>query len=57
MDLNQIQQIIWLIAILAVVWIVLRFVLKLAAKVFSCGCGVIVVIGLLVFLFRYFTKI
>ena len=56
MDLNQILQIVWLIIILAIVWTILRFVFKLAAKVFSCGCGVIVVIGLLVFLFRIFTN-
>jgi hypothetical protein len=56
MDLNQILQIVWLIVILSIVWIVLRFVLKLAAKVFSCGCGAILLIGLLVFLFRYFTN-
>ena len=46
----------YLVAILAVAWIVLRIVLKLASKVFACGCSVILVIGILVFLFRYFNN-
>ena len=56
MDTNQIMQIVYLVAILAVAWIVLRIVFKLAAKVFACGCSVIVVIGILVFVLRYFGK-
>lgn len=54
MDTDQIMQIVYLVAILAVVWIVLRIVLKLAAKVFACGCSVIVVIGIIAYLVRYF---
>lgn len=54
MDTDQIMQIVYLVAILAVVWIVLRIVLKLAAKVFACGCSVIIAIGILVYVIRYF---
>jgi hypothetical protein len=56
MDTNQIMQIVYLIVILAVAWIVLRFVLKLASRVFACGCGVILAIGILVYVLRYFGK-
>jgi len=54
MDTDQIMQIVYLVAILAVVWIVLRIVLKLAAKVFACGCSVIVAVGVIAYLIRYF---
>lgn len=56
MDTDQIMQIIYLIAILAVAWIVLRVVLKMAARVFACGCGAILAIGVLIYLVRYFTN-
>jgi hypothetical protein len=52
MDSNFFTQAIYLIIILAVIWLVLRFVLKLAQKVFACGCSIILVIGILVFLWQ-----
>ncbi len=52
MDSAQITQIIMIILALAVAWIVLRFILKLAAKIFTCGFVVILAIGLLLFIVR-----
>jgi hypothetical protein len=56
MDTNQLMQIVYLVVILAIAWVVLRFVLKLASRVFACGCGAILAIGVLIYLFRYFTN-
>ncbi len=37
--------IVLVIAGIVLVWLLLRFLLKLAVKVFACGCAVIAVIG------------
>jgi len=39
--------------ILVVIWILFRFILRLTVKVFSCGCILIVLIGVIFFLFNY----
>ena len=52
MDTNAIMQIVYILIILAVIWLVLRFVLKLAEKVFACGCSIIIAIGVLIFLWQ-----
>lgn len=52
MDTNAIMQIVYILIILAVIWLVLRFVLKLAQKVFACGCSIIIAIGVLFFLWQ-----
>jgi hypothetical protein len=41
------------IAILAVIWIVLKFVLKLAMRVVASGCFVILLLGVILLAFRY----
>ncbi len=56
MDTNQIMQIVYILLGLLVVWIVLRIVLKLAARVFACGCSIIVIIGILLVLWNYLGK-
>jgi hypothetical protein len=43
------------IVILVVAWLILRFVLRLAQRVFAMGCFLIVVLGAALLLFRYFT--
>ena len=40
-----------IILVIGLIWILLKFVLKLTVKVFSCGCLVILVIGMVLFLF------
>lgn len=47
-NLDPILQAIIAIAALAVIWGILQAVLKLASKVFACGCIVIVLIGLFI---------
>lgn len=45
-----------LIAILAfiVLWVVIRFVLKLALKIFACGCVMILLLAVALFAANYF---
>ncbi len=52
MDTQSITQLLLIIGALLLVWVVLRFILRLTAKVFSMGCGAILAIGILLFLFR-----
>jgi membrane protein YdbS with pleckstrin-like domain len=54
MDLSQFTPIIITILILVVAWVVLRFVLKMAGKIFSIGCSIIVLIGIIWLLVRIF---
>lgn len=46
--LDPIIQAIIVIIALAVIWGILQSVLKLAAKIFTCGCIVIILIGLFI---------
>ncbi|MEW5873433.1 MAG: hypothetical protein AB1894_29500 [Chloroflexota bacterium] len=45
-----------LVIVLALIWLVLRFVLRLAWRIFSCGCGVIVLVGLGLLAISYFGR-
>ncbi len=58
MDLHSINvtQIIWLVLIVAAVWIVLRFVLKLAGKVFACGCSLLALVAIILIVLRLLGK-
>ena len=56
MDAHTITQILWLVLIAAVVWVVLRFVLKLAGKIFACGCSLLVVAAVILILLQYLGK-
>ena len=51
---NPIVQIIILILGLAIFWILLRFFLRLTMRIFTLGCGLIVLLGLCVLVFRLF---
>jgi accessory gene regulator protein AgrB len=51
---GQWTQILLLLLVLAVAWILLRFVLRLAVRVFSIGCGLIVLLGLVLLAYNYF---
>ncbi|MEW6716621.1 MAG: hypothetical protein AB1345_03830 [Chloroflexota bacterium] len=50
---EQTIQIILIVLGLALAWTLIRFLLRLALKIFACGCAGILAIGLLLFLFRY----
>jgi hypothetical protein len=39
---------------LAIVWIVIRFVLKLAMKILFTGCALILLFGIIIFVIRSF---
>jgi hypothetical protein len=50
---NQLVEIaLWVLALI-VVFVVLRFVLNLALRIASLGCGLILLAGVLYFLWRY----
>jgi hypothetical protein len=49
---EQIIRIVVIVVILAIVWIALRFVLRLATRIFTIGCAIIVLLGLLLLAFR-----
>ncbi len=38
---------------IAVVWTLLKFALKITTKIFSCGCGIIILIGLFLLFLGY----
>ena len=40
--------------VLGIIWVVLRFALKLTMRVFSCGCSIILLIALAVILLKFF---
>lgn len=50
---EQIIPILGFILIIAVVWTILRLILRLTAKIFSCGCVVILALGLLLLFVGY----
>jgi hypothetical protein len=52
MDTSQLTQIFIFIVILVVAWVVLRFVLRLAWKIFSIGCSLIVLLGIILVAMR-----
>jgi len=41
------------ILVVAIIWLVIKFVLKLTLRIFSCGCLLILVIGGLLFFTGY----
>jgi hypothetical protein len=43
-----------IVILLIVAWSLLRFVLGLAKRVFTLGCGLILLLGLALFLWRFF---
>ncbi len=42
-----------ILLVIVIAWVVLRFVLRLAMRVFALGCGLILFLGLAFFLFQY----
>ena len=53
--IEQYSSVIVTILIIIAAWIALRFLLRLTARVFSCGCLAVVGIDALVLLARYFS--
>ncbi len=51
--IDQLLPIFLIILVIGLIWILLKFVLKLTIKVFSCGCLVILVIGMVLFVLGF----
>jgi hypothetical protein len=41
------------ILVLAILWVVLKFLFKLTMRIFSCGCVLILLVGAFIFLSSY----
>ncbi len=41
------------IVVIAVIWLIVKFVFKLTMRVFSCGCLLILVVGAILFFSGY----
>lgn len=56
LDIPTVDQLIQYLLILlglALAWILLRFLLKLTAKLFVCGCAMIVLVSVITVVLRY----
>jgi hypothetical protein len=53
-SMDMLVQILILILGLAIVWFVLRLFLRLTMRIFTLGCGLIIVLGLCVLVFQLF---
>lgn len=42
-----------ILLVIVIAWVVLRFVLRMAMRVFALGCGLILFLGLAIFLLQY----
>ncbi len=51
---SDFSQLIWIILVLGLAWLALRFILKLTVKLFVAGCSVIVILGIIFFFFGNF---
>jgi hypothetical protein len=52
---NQLTQIGIYMLILVLIWLAMRFLLRIAQRIFIFGCGAILVLGLLLVLMKYLT--
>ena len=50
--MDAVIQVLLVLAALVVVWVVLRFLLRLTVKIFAVGCSIILIIGVCMFIFR-----
>ena len=54
LNVDQIVRIGVFIVILIVVWLVLKTLLRITLRLFTFGCGAILILGLILVLIRYF---
>ncbi len=50
---DQILQIALFVGVLLVIWVILRTVMHIAMRVFTLGCGAILVLALILLFLRY----
>ncbi len=53
---QQLVRILAIVVVLALIWLALRYFLRLAWRVFSCGCGLIVLVGLVLLGLSFFGR-
>ena len=53
MDNSLLTQVLIIFLVVVVLWVVLHFLLRLTAKIFACGCALIVLIGVAAFLYLW----
>ena len=49
--MDQLLPFLIILLAVALIWLLIKLLLKLTAKIFSCGCIVLLIIAVLVFLF------
>jgi hypothetical protein len=47
--IEQIFPLLLVLLILGLIWVLIKFILQLTSKIFSCGCLIILVIGAIIF--------
>lgn len=47
--IEQLFPFILILLVIGLVWVVIKLILKLTAKIFSCGCVVIILVAVLIF--------
>lgn len=50
---NQLTNIAIYVVILVIIWLALRFVLRIAHRIFVFGCGAILMLGLILVLMKF----
>lgn len=53
MQMDQYTDLLGILLVLVLAWVALRAILRLAWKVFSLGCSLLLALGILLFLARY----
>ena len=51
---DLIMQLALLVLAIVLLWVALRFILRLTAKIFSCGCSLILLAGILTVIYLLF---
>lgn len=52
LDFSNLTDILLFVLALVIVWVLLRFILRLTMRFFSCGCVLIVLVALALFILR-----
>ena len=53
MDNSLLTQVLLIFLGVVILWVIIRFVLRLTARLFACGCALIVIIGLVAILYLW----
>jgi hypothetical protein len=53
MDNSLLTQVLLILLGVIILWVVIHFLLRLTAKIFACGCALIVLIGVAAFVYLW----